>query len=243
MPRRWYEGRIVGISSLSDSDRTRQFFLDVDGIDDIDFLPGQFITVDLPIHEKRTQRWRSYSIANLPRQDGKIELCIVNLKGGLASEYLFHKLTLGDSITFKGPSGSFVLPTDPAFEKLVLVCTGTGIAPFRSMLLQLQRQGFDREVHLIFGTRTQDDILYREELTRLAQQEPNFTYTVTLSRDPKWDGPQGYVHKIYQEMYAEKDPGLMFMLCGWSMMVDEAVANLVAKMGYDPQQVKYELYG
>jgi Na+-transporting NADH:ubiquinone oxidoreductase subunit NqrF len=66
---------------------------------------------------------------------------------------------------------------------------------------------------------------------------------VALSREPDWQGWKGYIHQIYTQIYAEKRPDVQFYLCGWSNMIDEAVAELIVKLGYDRTQVIYELYG
>ena len=241
MPWKWYNSKVVEILDLGPS--TKQFTIEVDSEEILDFVPGQFITMDLPIHDKRTKRWRSYSIANNPDQSNRLELCIVNLEGGLASEYLFSEVRTGSNIRFKGPSGGFTLPASPLPE-LVMVCTGTGIAPFRSMLQDLHvSTGIDSPIHLIFGTRYKDGILYRDEMQQLAEAHPNFKYSVALSRDQDWSGHRGYVHQIYQSDYKSNDGKRLFYLCGWSNMVDEAVATLMMDMGYDRSQIRYELYG
>ena len=206
-------------------------------------MPGQFITLDLPIHDKRINRWRSYSIANLPDEDGLIELCIVNLDGGLASTYLFSEVRQGEVLRFKGPSGSFTLPSTTD-QEVVMVCTGTGIAPFRSMILDLKRRGpLQFPIHMIFGTRHLSDVLYREELENLAESEELFKYTIVLSRDQSWTGYKGHVHQVYMTEHRTPQQNKLFLLCGWSMMVDEAVANIILKLGYHRSQVRYELYG
>jgi CDP-4-dehydro-6-deoxyglucose reductase len=129
-------------------------------------------------------------------------------------------------------------------KDLVMICTGTGIAPFRSMLMAKHKDGpFNRPVHLIFGTRFQSDILYEDDFRQLESKEPLFRYTVTLSRDQQWPGPKGYVHPIYLSEYQKVSEDRLFLLCGWSKMIDEAVANLIIKLGYDKSQVRYELYG
>ncbi len=241
MPWKWYDSRVVEIGELGPA--TKQFTIEVDSDEPIDFTPGQFITMDLPIHDKRTKRWRSYSIANAPDGSNRLELCIVYLDGGLASEYLFSEVGMGSSIRFKGPSGAFILPPDPRPE-LIMVCTGTGIAPFRSMLQDLKRrESFDQPIHLIFGTRYENGILYREEMEELAKQFSHFQYSIVLSRDQHWTGMKGYVHQVYEQAYSDIIPERLFYLCGWSMMVDEAVSKLMVDMGYDRSQIRYELYG
>jgi ferredoxin-NADP reductase len=233
----WHTTPIVGIREIAPN--VRQFLLENPGLD---FKSGQFITMDLPIGEKRIERWRSYSVASAPHQEQPFELCIVRSESGTGTRYLFDTATVGTEIKWKGPDGVFVLPSRTD-QDLVMVCTGTGIAPFRSMLLDmLQRQHFYRSVHLIFGTRTEADILYRAEMEALKAQIPHFSFDVALSRQPDWAEHRGYVHSIYEQRYAEPYADVTFMLCGWSRMIDEAVLRLRA-LGYGDKQVVYELYG
>ena len=97
-----------------------------------------------------------------------------------------------------------------------------------------------QQIHLIFGTRTQEDILYRDEMAELQKSMPGFNYHVTLSRED-WDGDKGYVHTVYERLCADK-PDALFMLCGWRAMIDEAKQRLLA-MGYDKKAIHAELYG
>ena len=235
----WYEGCITRIEHISV--HTRRFWLEVGGVEDFAFKAGQFITVDLPIGEKRTERWRSYSIANPPRGGNVLELCISD-QGGPASRYFFDVVKEGTSLRFKGPSGVFVLPGDLP-EEIVMVCTGTGVAPFRSMIWFLYDSGYEGKVHLIFGTRFAWDILYRKEFEVLQEDWPEFKYDVVLSRDEQWAGRKGYVHQVYLEAYQKPEPNRLFMLCGWRSMVDEAQKHLLEELGYQAGQIKVELYG
>lgn len=237
----WYNGIITKIEDASPT--TKRFWLEVEGVDRFDFKAGQFITMDLPIGERRNQRWRSYSIASAPDGMNELELCIVHLDGGLASGYLFNEVKIGTSIKFKGPDGTFTLP-ESIENELVMVCTGTGVAPFRSMIWEVFNQKIPHKgIHLIFGTRTADGILYQKEFEELAQKMPGFRFSVALSREEQEGCHHGYVHGIYQTAYAEKRSDRSFYLCGWTKMVDEAVSKLIVEMGYERGQVKYELYG
>lgn len=237
----WHESKVIRIED--ETPTTKRFWLKTEGDETFDFKAGQFVTMDLPIGEKRNQRWRSYSIANAPDGSNVLEFCIVHLGGGLATDYLFDEVKIGSSIKFKGPDGNFVLP-DPIENDLVFVCTGTGVAPFHSMIFDVFHQKKPhRGIHLIFGTRTADGILYQREFEELAQKMPGFRYSIALSREGNKQFHHGYVHGIYLKNYDEKRPDITFYLCGWTQMVDEAVANLIVKMGYDRTQVKYELYG
>jgi CDP-4-dehydro-6-deoxyglucose reductase len=238
---KWYDSTVIKIEDQTPT--TKRFFVEVPKEEPINFTAGQFVTMDLPINEKRLKRWRSYSIANAPNGSNILEFSIVRLDGGAASEYLFKELKIGDNIRFKGPSGTFVLP-DPIGKDLVLICTGTGVAPYRSMLIDLQKnKKKHKNIHLIFGTRFEENILYREEFEKLEKEMPGFKYSITLSRDKNWKGLKGYVHQVYLEDYKKVRSDIDFYICGWSNMIDDAVANLILKLGYDKSQVHYELYG
>lgn len=235
---KWYEATLKKTEDINET--VRKFWFETD--EKIEFEAGQFVTMDLPISEKRLKRWRSYSIASTPSEEW-LEFCIVRLDGGLGTTYLFDEIKLGDTIKFKGPSGTFVSPQNPKFD-IVMICTGTGVAPFRPMLYDLLRnQETKRNIHLIFGTRFEEGILYRHEFDLLASEYDNFTYSVCLSREDDWQGIKGYVHQVYMKDYAKVNPDLKFYLCGWSQMIDEAVANLFVKLKYDKSQIIYELYG
>ncbi len=249
MPRKWYDSEIIRIEQQSPT--TRRFWLAVPAEEEpFSFRAGQFITMDLPIGKKRLERWRSYSIANAPDQSNEVELCIVNLEAGSATTYLFEEATIGTTIRFKGADGVFTLP-DQLPKELVFVCTGTGVAPFRSMIWDLYRKGAtEQSIHLIFGTRHVSGILYRDEFEQLLQEMPNFRYSVALSREDEIDPEaftfpvaKGYVHQLYQQEYEGLSEDVSFYLCGWSQMIDEATAILTEQMGYDKKQVIFELYG
>lgn len=242
MPAHWYTGTVRRVSDLSPGTRQFDLTVDSDGTP-FSFVPGQFITVDLPVGDKRRDRWRSYSIANEPNGQNFLELCIVRSSDGPGTRYLFEEMIPGSELIFKGPDGGFVIPEDLDRE-IVMVCTGTGVAPFRSMIRHIMINNLPfRGIHLIFGTRREVDILYREEFESYASENPKFRYSVALSREVAQGFYHGYVHSIYMDNYSEKTPDRYFYICGWSKMIDEAVENLIIKLKYDKSQVKYELYG
>ncbi len=242
MPRKWYEGRITKI--LNESDNTKRFFIEVDDDQEFSFLPGQFITLDLPIGEKRLERWRSYSIANIPNKKNIIELCVVKLEGGAAGNWFFNIVEKGTKVTFKGPEGSFVLP-ESIEKNLVFICTGTGVAPFRSMIKYLEMNGIgQKNVHLIFGTRYANGILYKQEWDEMVEKYIGFEVSYALSREKKNAYHNGYVHDIYLQEYSDKKlEDYLFYICGWSQMVDEAVERLVQEMQVPKENIRFELYG
>jgi CDP-4-dehydro-6-deoxyglucose reductase len=98
-----------------------------------------------------------------------------------------------------------------------------------------------RDIHLIFGCRTFEDLLYGEEMRSLAGSMEGFYYHPTLSREKREGHHQGYVHNIYESICIERKEAL-FYLCGWKQMIDEARSR-IATLGYDRKSVHLELYG
>ena len=89
----WRTGVVTRIEEATYN--TRRFWIEVPELETFDFLPGQFVTIDLPIHEKPNKRWRSYSIASPPNGTNTFELLIVLLEGGPGSTYLFNSVSVG----------------------------------------------------------------------------------------------------------------------------------------------------
>jgi CDP-4-dehydro-6-deoxyglucose reductase len=117
-------------------------------------FPGQFVTLDLPIHEKPNKRIRSYSIASWPDGTNVLELVIVLLEGGLGTTYLFNNIVVGSELTLRGPQGVFTLDDEDLQKDIIMICTGTGIAPFRSMATYIKLHNIPHNnIYLIFGTR------------------------------------------------------------------------------------------
>ncbi len=241
----WRKGVVTKISD--ETYNTRRFWIQVPEITDFDFIPGQFVTIDLPIHEKPNKRWRSYSIASWPDGTNTFELLIVLLEGGAGTTYLFNEVKVGSELILRGPQGVFVLP-QPIEKDLYFICTGTGIAPFRSMAQYIKLHNISHEhIYLIFGTRKQKDLVYYHEMLQLEQDLNKFHFLPTLSRE-EWDGCCGYVHAVYENLIAEKRngnsdlPPAKFYLCGWKAMIDEAKKRIV-DLGYDRKAIHQELYG
>jgi ferredoxin-NADP reductase len=237
----WHNAIVVKIETAAPN--TKIFTLQVPSETHIPFRAGQFVTMDLPISDKRQKRWRSYSIANPPDGSNQLEFCIVRLEGGAGTRYFFEEVVVGTEIKFKNPDGNFVLP-EKITSDLVFICTGTGVAPFRSMIFDLiQQKKMYQNLHLIFGTRYEESILYRKEFEALAAENPQFRYDVALSKAENPLFHKGHVHQIYLNTYKTPRADVQFYLCGWSNMIDEAVANLLVELKYDKSQVHYELYG
>jgi len=238
----WRSATLLTI--IPETEATWRFIFKCDDLVVFNFVPGQFITLDLPISEKRRERLRSYSVASAPSETNVFELVVVLLPKGKGSGYLFNELNIGDQITYRGPSGMFILPKE-LNNDICFICTGTGVAPFRSQLLQMQEKGFPKvDVNLIFGTRYLENVLYLNEMLALQEETANFNYHIALSRENRKseiEFTKGYVHSLYEKVF-QQNINVQFYICGWQVMVDSAKANLL-ELGAKPEQIHIELYG
>jgi NAD(P)H-flavin reductase len=124
----------------------------------------------------------------------------------------------------------------------ILVSTGTGVAPFRSMLKAvLARDAAHHQFTLIFGVRYEHNLMYREEFERLAEHHPNFHFRPTLSRpEDNWTGLRGHVQGHLIEALGERRD-IDVYVCGLKLMVDDVRLRL-KEMGFDRKRIIYEKY-
>lgn len=234
----WRTGKVIRIED--ETSTTKKFWIEVPELTSFEFIPGQFVTFDLPIHEKANKRLRSYSIASWPDGTNIFELIIVLDLKGAGTNYLFEEVNVGSELRFRGAQGVFTLK-EPLDKDLFLICTGTGIAPFRSMIHHIKNHHIPhKNIYLIFGCRTKNTLLYFEEMKNLAASVEGFKYIPVLSRE-QWEGHTGYVHAVYEELCIERKPA-NFLLCGWRGMIDEAKKRIL-DMGYDSKDIHLEIYG
>jgi CDP-4-dehydro-6-deoxyglucose reductase len=199
------------------------------------FVPGQFLSVTASISEDEITR--AYSIVS-PPDGNRFALCANLVQDGYLSPFLFA-LSPGDEIDFKGPYGAFILRR-PASDS-IFVATGTGIAPFRSMLLSHLSAHPDRRFTLIFGVRHEGGLLYHGELSALAETYPNFRYQPTLTRPPdSWMGRTGRVQPHTIETLGDRRD-IDVYICGLREMVDDMRLRL-KEIGLDRKRIIYEKY-
>jgi NAD(P)H-flavin reductase len=192
---------------------------------EIKFKAGQFVSFEVP--DARTGRTvtRPYSIASPPSSTKTISLLLNLVPHGPGSTYLFG-LHEGDKTTFAGPAGNFYLRDDPTRD-LLFVATGTGIAPFRSMLYANAERPQPARTSLRWGLRSQRDLYYQDELARMS------SCVITLSRpEPGWEGPSERV-TTFLEREIDDVKGLAVYLCGNSGMITE-VTRIIQSKGLCP---------
>lgn len=199
----------------------------------LSFLPGQ--TISLHVGEGIN---RSMSIASAPGNTTHILMVHDVSPMGPGSKWtLAHKV--GDVGTFMAPLGIFLLDNSP--KKKVFIATGTGIAPFRSMLLDIlsshEPSTMNHELVLYWGLRYEEDVYWKEEFEELAHKHSNFSFHLILSKPAeKWTGLTGHVtDHVIQENNHE------YYLCGNKEMVKEMEQQLLAA-GLPKTQIYKELY-
>lgn len=222
---------------LDFGNETRHFELAFDPGRELEFIAGQFAVVLCPKEGKVIRR--AYSIASPPQQGKRLDLIVKLVEGGAVTNW-FWSLKEGDRFRVHAPFGKFVLPERIDFD-IVFVATGTGIAPFRSMIRHLLPAGFQRKIWLLFGTRFEGMIPYEPEWLELAAKHPNFTYLPTLSRPgPAWKGEAGYVQSKISKYFS--DPaGKRVYICGLNEMIQAAQAACL-QAGFQKEQILYEKY-
>ena len=199
------------------------------------FVPGQFLSVTAKIGEDDITR--AYSIVS-PPNGNRFAFCANLVRDGYLSPFLFA-LTPGDEIDFKGPYGAFILRRP--LSDSIFVATGTGIAPFRSMLMSHLVAYPDRRFTLIFGVRHEHGLLYHDELGALAESYSNFRYLPTLTRPPEhWTGLSGRVQQPTLEALGDRRDVDVY-ICGLREMVDDVRLKL-KEIGVDRKRIIYERY-
>jgi ferredoxin-NADP reductase len=215
------------------------FEFEVPGVEIFHFTPGQFISVVERVDGKEITR--AYSIAS-PRDGNRFELCLNRVEDGIVSPYLFD-LKPGDEVEMGEPLGYFTL-RHPG-RRAVFVATGTGIAPFRSMLLD-HLPKTKPHVTLLFGVRYEHGLLYREEFERLQREYETFRFIPTITRpESTWTGKTGRVQAHLDEALAlqsyEDQATIDIYVCGLKEMVDDLRGEL-KRRGFDRKQIIYEKY-
>lgn len=210
-----------------------------------DFLPGQYVVLGLFPEAPRPQDFpaeaelhkagklikRSYSVASPPSEKRYLEFYIAILREGVLTPR-FKLLQPGDRVHIGHKIvGAFTLEDTPADANLVFVATGTGIAPFMSMLRDPATWTQGRKVTLIHGVRFAADFAYQEELLEMQKTKP-LKYLRTVSRDGAWSGDRGYVQDYFKNGSVSINPDWEHVfLCGNPEMI-QAMEELLPPFGY-----------
>jgi len=204
-------------------------------------LPGQHVDVRLTA-EDGYQAQRSYSIASAPDAT-HVELTVERIDDGEVSPYLTEELQTGDQIELRGPVGGYFVWQPSLGGPLLLVAGGSGVVPLMAMLRHRAASGSDVDTRLVFSSRAWNDVIYRDELERLAGNGLTVAHTLTRSQPEGWTG---YARRVDRDLLADVGPAPgerpHVYVCGPTPFV-EAVAEALVELGHEPQRIKTERFG
>ena len=235
----WLIANVVEI--IDETRRVRSLVLSVPGWPG--HRAGQHVDVRLTAPDGYRAE-RSYSIASAADGD-RIEITVERLEDGEVSPYLAEELRVGDKVELRGPIGGYFAWDVADGGPLLLVAGGSGVAPLMAMIRQRAQAGSDIPARLLFSSRSFEEIIYREELDRLASTSPTLAviHTLTRSQPPEWSG---YARRIDGAMLAEvgwppAERPLVYV-CGPTRLV-ESVATTLTTLGHEPGRIRTERFG
>jgi ferredoxin-NADP reductase len=228
------------VELVDETARVRSIVLDAD--DWPGHRAGQHVDVRLTA-EDGYQAQRSYSIASAP-EDGRLALTVERLEEGEVSPYLVDELQPGDELELRGPIGGYFVWEEALGGPLLLLGGGSGIVPLRSMLRHRAATESTVPARLLYSARTLEDVIYREELARLAASDE---VDVRLALTRAWpEGWNGYRRRIDQEILEEVawpvDERPLVYICGPTAFVEVAAGTLV-QLGHEAGRIKTERFG
>jgi ferredoxin-NADP reductase len=233
----WTLGEVVEL--IDETSRVLTIVLDVP--DWPGHRAGQHVDVRLTA-EDGYQAQRSYSIASAP-EDRRLALTVERLADGEVSSYLVGELRPGDMLELRGPIGGYFVWEPAEGGPLMLVAGGSGVVPLMAMIRARAAAASPADARLLFSSRSWDDVIYRNELERLAGDGLRVVHTLTRSQPDGWTG---YSRRVDAEMLAEVGPSPPerphVYVCGPTPFV-EAVAESLVQLGHEPHRVKTERFG
>ena len=202
---------------------------------------GQHVDIRLTA-EDGYQAERSYSIASAPN-GARVELTVERLDDGEVSPYLTEELRSGDRLELRGPVGGYFVWEPAVGGPVLLVGGGSGVVPLMAMIRERAAVGSDVDMRLLLSSRTWEDVIYRDELERLAGAGLTVTHTLTRTRPEGWTG---YARRVDTEMLVQVGPAAgdrpHIYVCGPTPFV-EAVATALVSLGHEPDLIKTERFG
>lgn len=214
----------------------------VQGGEEFSFKPGQYVQLQAPKYElTKEPDFRAFSLASSPGDPAHIQLMITKAPEGMVSIYVHDYLNVGDEVFIRGPFGDFFYHDSD--RGILMIATGSGLAPIKSILHYMLEHGIKRPTRLFFGANTRDDLLYHEWLQELENSALNFKYFPILSKpDPQdeWEGETGLITALV-EKYVEQNERIDGYICGSPLVVNFCEKALIAK-GVPKESIYYDAF-
>ena len=184
----------------------------------LQFLAGQYIDILM-----KDGKRRSYSMGNPPHDDEYLELHVRNMANGAFTEFVFNKMKEKDILRFEGPLGTFFMRED-SDKPMILVASGTGFAPIKSVIEHAFKTGTTRQMVLYWGGRRPADLYMADLAGKWQQEHDNFSFIPVVSdaiAEDAWQGRTGFVHKAVMEDLPDLS-GYQVYACGAPVVVESA---------------------
>jgi Na+-transporting NADH:ubiquinone oxidoreductase subunit F len=208
----------------------------------MDFECGAYVQLEAPPYAKSPEAvYRAYSVAGDPEDKNHVDLIIRLVPNGICTTWVFEHLDEGDKVTLNGPHGDFRLQDTPA-EK-IFIAGGSGMAPFRSMLLQMQREQPSFECRYFFGAVSRRDMFYLDEMAEFEKNIPGFKFVPALSKpapEDNWEGETGLITEVVDRHYPDCSDKEAY-LCGSPGMIDACI-KVLTKNGMPEDKIHYDKF-
>ncbi len=209
---------------------------------EIEMTAGQFIQFQVPEYELTDEPvYRAYSMASVPSDTKHVELEIRLVPNGVCTTYVHKYLKEGDTVELNGPYGDFYLrDTD---RPIICIAGGSGMAPIKSILLDLASKGSKRKAQYFFGARTKKDLFLLEEMQELEKQLPGFSFLPALSEpleEDQWKGEIGLITDVVARL-GEDGAEAEAYLCGSPGMIDACV-KVLTSLGLPEERIYYDKF-
>ncbi len=206
----------------------------------VDFKAGQYVQIDSKPYDKVTEVVsRAYSISSVPSEKHIVELIIRRVPGGICTTFMHDHVKDGDEITFAGPFGQFYL--HEGGDELIFIAGGSGLAPIRSLVLDILEKNLDKKMKFFFGAVRKKDLYYVDFFRELEEKYENFTYIPALSGaspEDEWDGDEGLITDVVAR-HVPDALGKQAYLCGSPGMI-KACVQVLTKIGFDKDAIFYD---
>ena len=234
----WQLGRVAEV--VQETERTHSVSLELP--DWGGHRAGQHVDIRLTAPDGY-QAQRSYSIASAP-EDERLAVTVERLEEGEVSPYLVDELRVGDELELRGPIGGYFVWERSFGGPLLLIAGGSGVVPFRSILRHRAAGEPKPLARLLYSARALTDVIYRDELMRLATDD-GAEVSITLTREwpADWGGHRGRIDaQLLDELAWPAAEHPLVYICGPSSFVESA-AQLLVDAGHDPSEIRTERFG
>ena len=233
---------ITEIISHDGADAKTFVFKKADGSKAAFFRAGQYVSVLLKMGESLVTR--PYSICSSPMEakQGVVKITVRNVKDGYAAPYMLENFKVGDNVTLSGPDGTFYYEPLRDAQTVIALAGGSGITPFLSMAYAIRDGLEDFNLTILFGSRNEENILFKNELDEIAAECEKVKIVHILSDEEKEGYEHGFINAELIKKYAPADGKYSVFICGPEAMYRFAEKE-VEKLGIEKKYFRRELLG